>query len=93
VHQLPSQSGHAANDYSVLEKFRGLRWVPAEPEFLKYANAQFLMIGGTQNDLDKPATAEEGAKEPNQEPPVEEIEKFEADNEQWIEFLKGTFCW
>jgi hypothetical protein len=74
-----------------MEKFRDLRWVPAEPEFLDYPNAQFLMIGEAQDDLGKGGIAEEGGKEPNQEQPGEELEKFEEENEERVESLKGEF--
>lgn len=28
-----------------MKKFRGLRWMPLEPELLDYQNTQFLIIG------------------------------------------------
>ncbi|KAJ5115031.1 hypothetical protein NUU61_000790 [Penicillium alfredii] len=73
---------------SVREKFGDLRWVPLEPEFLEYPNAQFLMIGEAQNELGKAATAE-GAKEPNEQEPGEELERMEQENEQRVEALRG----
>lgn len=75
---------------SVREKFGDLRWVPLEPEFLDYPNAQFLMIGEAQNELGKAATAE-GAKEPNEQEPGEELERMEQENEHRVEALRGEF--
>lgn len=77
-------------DPSVKEKFADLRWVPLEPEFINYPNAQFLMIGEAQDELGKAAIAEAGGKEPHQEQPGEELEKFESENEERIESLQGT---
>lgn len=74
--------------FRVLEKFRDLRWVPLEPEFIEYPNAQFLMIGEAQDSLGKAATAE-GNKEPHEEEPGEELEKLEEENEHRVEELKG----
>jgi hypothetical protein len=76
-----------------LEKFHDLRWVPTEPEFLNYSSAQFLMIGEAQDELGKPAVAEKGAKEPGQEQPGEELEKFAAENEHRINSWKGGLNW
>lgn len=78
------------NHHSVKEKFADLRWVPLEPEFINYPNAQFLMIGEAQDELGKAAVAEVGGKEPHQQEPGEELEKFESENEERIETLKGT---
>ncbi|KAL4901398.1 hypothetical protein BDW74DRAFT_170297 [Aspergillus multicolor] len=74
---------------SVLEKFRDLRWIPAEPELLDYPNAQFLMIGSAVGDLGKAATADEGDKRPEEEQPEEELTKMEDENEERIESLGG----
>lgn len=71
------------------EKFHDLRWVPTEPEFIDYPNAQFLMIGEAHDQLGKAATAEADGKEPNQEQPGEELEKLEHGNEERIEALEG----
>ncbi|RDW86749.1 uncharacterized protein DSM5745_03391 [Aspergillus mulundensis] len=74
---------------SILEKFRDLRWIPAEPELLDYPNAQFLMIGSAVGDLGKAATADEGDKRPEEEQPEEELIKMEDENEERIETLGG----
>lgn len=73
----------------VREKFRDLRWVPLEPEFIEYPNAQFLMIGEAQDNLGKAATAE-GGKQPHEEEPGQELEKLEEENEHRVEALEGT---
>ncbi|KAE8350716.1 esterase-like activity of phytase-domain-containing protein [Aspergillus coremiiformis] len=59
---------------SVREQFQDHRWAPLTPEFIDYANAQFLMIGGATNDLDK-------------EPPGEELEKLEEEDKERLESL------
>ncbi|GIJ87526.1 hypothetical protein Asppvi_006434 [Aspergillus pseudoviridinutans] len=74
---------------SVRQKFGDYRWVPLEPEFIDYPNAQFLMIGEATDDLGKAATAEPGKKETHEEQPGEELEKLEQENEERIESLKG----
>ncbi|KAF7181961.1 hypothetical protein CNMCM7691_001349 [Aspergillus felis] len=74
---------------SVRQKFGDYRWVPLEPEFIDYPNAQFLMIGEATDDLGKAATAEPGKKEAHEEQPGEELEKLEQENEERIESLKG----
>lgn len=72
----------------VREKFGDLRWIPLEPEFLDYPNAQFLMIGEAQNELGKAAISE-GHKEPHEQEPGQEIEKLEQENETRVESLQG----
>jgi hypothetical protein len=66
-----------------------LRWAPAEPEFLDYPNAQFLLVGEVQNEFRKAGTADENEKEPNQKQPSEELETLEEENEERVESLKG----
>jgi hypothetical protein len=73
----------------VRDKFGDLRWIPLEPEFIEYPNAQFLMIGEAQDTLGKAATAEEGAKQPHEEEPGQELERLERENEQRVEALQG----
>ncbi|KAJ5111264.1 hypothetical protein N7532_001799 [Penicillium argentinense] len=83
--QLPKEPEYPP---SVREKFGDLRWVPLEPEFIEYPNAQFLMIGEAQDTLGKAATAE-GAKKAHEEEPGEELEKLERENEERVEALQG----
>ncbi|KAJ5124295.1 uncharacterized protein N7515_008120 [Penicillium bovifimosum] len=73
---------------SVLEKFGDLRWVPLQPEFMNYPNAQFLMIGEAQNELGKAASSE-GGKQPHEEEPGQELEKLEDENEHRVDALSG----
>ncbi|KGO48371.1 hypothetical protein PEX1_062300 [Penicillium expansum] len=73
---------------SVLDKFKDLRWVPLQPEFLDYPNAQFLMIGEAQNDLGKAAFAM-GEKQPYEEDPGQELEKLSDENEHRVDALRG----
>ncbi|KAL4938005.1 hypothetical protein BDV06DRAFT_63464 [Aspergillus oleicola] len=84
--QLPKEPEYPE---SILQKFRDLRWIPAEPELLDYPNAQFLMVGSAVGDLGKAATAEEGDKKPEEEQPEEELVKMENENESRIESLGG----
>jgi hypothetical protein len=72
----------------VLEKFRDLRWVPLQPEFMNYPNAQFLMIGEAQNQLGKAASSE-GGKQPHEQEPGQELEKLEDENERRVDALSG----
>ncbi|GAQ04549.1 hypothetical protein ALT_1870 [Aspergillus lentulus] len=74
---------------SVRQKFGDYRWVPLEPEFIDYPNAQFLMIGEATDELGKAATAEPDKKAAHEEQPGEELEKLEQENEERIESLKG----
>ncbi|OOF96720.1 hypothetical protein ASPCADRAFT_206897 [Aspergillus carbonarius ITEM 5010] len=75
---------------SVREKFGDYRWVPVQPEFIDYPNAQFLMVGEATDDLGKAGTAEEGDKQANEEQPSDELEKLEQENEERIEGLRGN---
>ncbi|KAJ5768449.1 hypothetical protein N7533_001032 [Penicillium manginii] len=85
--QLPKEPDYPT---SVRDKFGDLRWIPLEPEFIDYPNAQFLMIGEAQDTLGKAATAEEGAKQPHEEEPGQELERLERENEQRVEALQGN---
>ncbi|KAJ5334947.1 hypothetical protein N7452_007350 [Penicillium brevicompactum] len=85
IGQLPQNPEYPE---SVLKKFGDLRWVPLEPEFLDYPNAQFLMIGEAQNDLGKAATSQ-GEKSPHEEEPGQELERLEKENEHRISTLSG----
>ncbi|KAL4897746.1 esterase-like activity of phytase-domain-containing protein [Aspergillus ambiguus] len=67
--QLPKEPEYPEN---VREKFGDYRWIPLEPEFMNYPNAQFLMIGEAQQELGKAAVAEPGDKRPEEIQPGEE---------------------
>lgn len=71
-----------------MEKFDDLRWVPLQPEFLDYPNAQFLMIGEAQDSLGKAASAQ-GGKQSHEIEPGEELEKMEHENEDRVHALEG----
>ncbi|KAJ5692495.1 hypothetical protein N7462_001918 [Penicillium macrosclerotiorum] len=83
--QLPKEPQYPEQ---VLQKFGDLRWVPLEPEFIEYPNAQFLMIGEAHDHLGKAATAED-RKQPYEEEPGQELEKLQQENEQRIDALQG----
>jgi len=61
-----------------MQKFRGLRWMPLEPELLDYNNTQILIIGEGLGSVEKATEEQEGdAEDGKKEAPVEEIEKLE----------------
>lgn len=70
------------------EKFGDLRWVPLQPEFIEYPNAQILMIGGATDSWGKAATAE-GVKQPDEPEPGQELERLAEENEHRVEHLEG----
>ncbi|EFY87057.1 hypothetical protein MAC_06955 [Metarhizium acridum CQMa 102] len=59
---------------SVLDKFKDLRWVGAQPEFLDYPRAQLLLIGH------KTGLGEEDKKSEDGEDPVETLSQLEKDD-------------
>ncbi|KAI2088823.1 hypothetical protein LOZ36_002052 [Ophidiomyces ophidiicola] len=61
----------------ILDDMRNLRWVPLEPRFLDYPNAQFLMIGEAQGKGG--LTEEDQSRE--KELAGEELELLEHENE------------
>ncbi|KAE8548682.1 hypothetical protein EYB25_009063 [Talaromyces marneffei] len=72
----------------VQEKFKGYRWIPTEPEFLDYPNAQFLMIGEAHGHLGKAGEAhidDQGTKED----PAQELDQLEEENEERVDSLSG----
>ncbi|KAH8693955.1 hypothetical protein BGW36DRAFT_384036 [Talaromyces proteolyticus] len=73
----------------IMSKFRDLRWVPVEPEFLDYPNAQFLMIGSAQNNLGRAGEIQAASDKEGKETPAEELSKFESENEERVESLAG----
>ncbi|KAJ5909755.1 hypothetical protein N7504_004398 [Penicillium tannophilum] len=84
--QLPKEPDYPE---SVREKFGDLRWVPLQPEFIEYPNAQILMIGGATNSWGKAATAE-GVKQPDEQEPGQELERLAEENEHRVENLEGN---
>ncbi|KAK2823845.1 hypothetical protein FQN49_007562, partial [Arthroderma sp. PD_2] len=64
---------------SVVDDFRNLRWVPLEPKFIDYPNAQFMMLGEAQGRLGKGGMTEERA--PGEENAGEELENLEHEDE------------
>lgn len=78
------------NMNSVLEKFGDLRWVPLQPEFIEYTNAQILMIGEAMDSLGKAATAEDN-KKPGEAEPGQELARLAEENECRVNTLQGKF--
>jgi len=73
----------------LLDKFQGRGWMPAEPQFLDYANAQVLLIG---EDFDSSSNLDPAEKDQNKneiETPLEELEKLEGEDERRVQHLKG----
>jgi len=63
---------------SIMQKFRGLRWMPLEPEVLDYDNTQILIIGEGMGSVEKAMEEQEGdAKNTAKDAPIEEMEKLE----------------
>ena len=61
---------------SIMQKFRGLRWIPLEPELLDYDNTQILLIG--QGSFENALREQEAdAKNDVKETPAEEIGRLE----------------
>lgn len=71
------------------ERFGDYRWIPLEPEFIDYTNAQFLMIGEAHHELGKAAVAEPGDKRPEESQPGDELEKLGEENEERVDHLRG----
>jgi len=67
------------------KEFRGLRWMPAQPKHLEYANAQMLLIGEGHGDVEKAGEKQEEGKESV----VEEMEKLEEEDTERVQGLKG----
>lgn len=75
---------------SVREKFGDLRWVPMQPEFIEYPNAQILMIGEAMDSLGKAATADDN-KKPGEAEPGQELARLAEENERRVDALQGKF--
>lgn len=74
--------------HRVQEKFQGYRWIPAEPEFLDYRNAQFLIIGSAHDQLGKVGENHTDDKDTKKDP-GEELDQLEEENEERIQSLAG----
>ncbi|KAM3072153.1 hypothetical protein ACMFMG_008610 [Clarireedia jacksonii] len=70
----------------IQKKFRGLRWMPLEPELLDYEGAQMLIIGEGQGELGR--AVEEQKRDAGKEKPVEEMEKLGEEDHDRVEGLK-----
>jgi hypothetical protein len=63
---------------SIMQKFRGLRWMPLETELLDYDNTRIWIIGEGMGRVGKAIEEHEGdAKDSAKDAPVEEREKLE----------------
>ena len=73
----------------LIDEFRGLRWMPATPKFLDYANTQFLLIGEGQGDVSKALEPSSKDEKHGKEKPEEEMEKLENEDELRVTHLNG----
>lgn len=74
----------------IMDEFRGLRWMPAQPKHFDYANAQFLLIGEGHGDVGKALqTADKDENNDKLNTPNEEMEKLESEDEHRVEGLRG----
>ncbi|KAK7532970.1 tetrapyrrole biosynthesis, uroporphyrinogen III synthase [Phyllosticta citribraziliensis] len=77
----------------LLDEFRGLAWVPVQPKFLDYANAQILLIGEGNAADDHVGKAldptRKDQKNGDKETPAEELEKLEHEDELRVQHLHG----
>jgi hypothetical protein len=74
----------------VQDDFGGLRWLPAKPQHLEYANVQVLVIGeGDEGELGQ-SVAEAGKEEQGKETVKEELEQLEGEDHERVEGLKGS---
>ncbi|KAK7565533.1 tetrapyrrole biosynthesis, uroporphyrinogen III synthase [Phyllosticta citricarpa] len=77
----------------LLDEFRGLAWIPVQPKFLEYANAQILLIGEGNTEDDDVGKAldptRKDQKNGDKETPAEELEKLEHEDELRVQHLHG----
>ncbi|KAI1434320.1 hypothetical protein GGR50DRAFT_414974 [Xylaria sp. CBS 124048] len=73
----------------VHDEFRGLRWMPSQPNHLDYANTQFLLIGESSGIEKATAPPKEDKEKDEKEKPVEELEKLEDEDTHRMEGLEG----
>lgn len=74
----------------IIDEFHGRGWMPLQPKLLNYENAQFLIIGHSENALEKAAKSQDDEDEkPEIETPLEEVEKLENEDELRVEHLDG----
>ena len=73
-----------------MDELRDLRWVPLQPKFIDYPNAQFLILGEAQDDLGKGGETE---GEEGKEKAGEEVEMLEHENEVRSYPLRGKLSY
>lgn len=67
-----------------------LRWVPIQPEYINYPNAQIVIIGEKQEFFGAAGLTEEDEKGPHGETAADEIVKLEHIDEIRTEKLHGA---
>ena len=71
----------------VIEKFRGLRWAAAEPEYMNYENAQMLLIAESDPESSLAASSKDDSDE--YKSPYEELERLEHEDETRMQNMQG----
>ncbi len=80
------------NRTRLLDEFHGRAWIPLQPRFLDYENAQILLIGGHVDDISKAIEPSAKDQKQDKETPLEELEKLEHEDEIRVDHLKGMIC-
>jgi hypothetical protein len=64
--------------------------MPSQPKHLDYPNAQILLIGEGQGDVEKATKPQPDDEKEGKEMPIEEMEKLEGEDEIRVKHLKGV---
>ena len=73
---------------AIIDEFGGRGWMPLQPKLLDYNNTQFLLIGHSEDSLQRAVKAQNGEdQQAEKETPLEEIEKLEKEDEQRVQGL------
>lgn len=73
----------------VIKRFRNLRWLPLEPDFLDYENTQFIIIGEGLGNTNKAMEEQpKDKKDDEKETPQEEIDQLDGEVRNRMPCLK-----
>jgi hypothetical protein len=72
-----------------VEEFGGRGWMPAQPKYLDYANAQMLLIGEDFESSGNLEPTSKDEKDDSKETPQEELEKLEHEDELRVQHISG----
>ncbi|KAI5280518.1 hypothetical protein KEM54_003671 [Ascosphaera aggregata] len=87
IAQLPKGPDYPPD---VVEKMGDLRWVPVQPEFIDYLNAQIVIIGEKQESFGSGGLTEDDEKGADGQTAADELEKLEHVDEVRVEKLNGA---